>query len=527
MKNRWMPTLCAAVSLPAALAAFYTWKIDEWDRTDRLQQPGSSLFQASDWLWAAAGSLLIFFFLYALLSTLSEIPGIHDPKERPVSQWASGLLMGAAWFPFLLAFYPAPGMNDTVYIMNYPLRACAQFPWAYSLAVGGAAHLAEHLGGSREPAVFLMALLQMAGAAWALSWAVRRISLSAGYRWGWALACYFALFPMVGNYAVAMVKDTGYGIALFLWMFFLRRTAAEKALDSRGLAVMAGLLMAVMLLRSNGILVGAVLAVAVLAEIRRKRLAAAAVACLCLAAAAVPAWAVSHVFRQPPLFQEAAAVPLQQMGRVMAMNGVMTEQDRTFLTRLLPEEQWRSGYNPFTVDFIKWDSRFDREWLNSRREEFLKQWMRMGTANPGLYMEGWMTETYGVWNFDPLEHQVQSRFGWALTDSNTASMIPENNDESAAGSLPMPPVLSSALIRWQFGGSRFLGAGLSLWLTVLAGLIMAARGKKRESVVLLPMLLNAATLLAATPASAVFRYSFVYVLALPVLFLWAFEKKQE
>lgn len=127
MKNRWIAGLCAAVSLPASLAAFYTWKIDEWDRADQLQQPGIPLLQPADWLWAILGSLLLFFFLYAFLTAVSEMPGIH-PHGEPVSRRKSGVVMAAAWFPFLLAFYPAPGMNDTVYIMDYPVRACAQFP---------------------------------------------------------------------------------------------------------------------------------------------------------------------------------------------------------------------------------------------------------------------------------------------------------------------------------------------------------------------------------------------------------------
>ena len=92
------------------------------------------------------------------------MPGIH-PHGEPVSRRKSGVVMAAAWFPFLLAFYRR-GMNDTVYIMDYPVRACAQFPWAYSLTVGGAARLSEQMAGTREPAVFLIALLQMAAAAW-------------------------------------------------------------------------------------------------------------------------------------------------------------------------------------------------------------------------------------------------------------------------------------------------------------------------------------------------------------------------
>ena len=49
------------------------------------------------------------------------------------------------------------------------------------------------------------------------------------------------------------------------------------------------------------------------------------------------------------------------------------------------------------------------------------------------------------------------------------------------------------------------------------GFIWIRQGKKEYLWALLPLLVNTATLLLSTPASSVFRYSFAYVLCLPVL----------
>jgi hypothetical protein len=179
------------------------------------------------------------------------------------------------------------------------------------------------------------------------------------------------------------------------------------------------------------------------------------------------------------------------------------------------------------VDFVKWDYHFRRNELNEEKIPFLKAWLDTGLKNPRLYVKGWMTETYALWNLDPLEHDVQSRFGWALSDDNTKNMKPSDNDMLALGDFPMPLGLKSFLGNYTFTGSLFLGAGISLWITLFLCLLFYCSGRKKRILMALPLLANTATLLVSTPASAVFRYSFAYVLGLPLLvvvFLFDHEK---
>lgn len=158
--------------------------------------------------------------------------------------------------------------------------------------------------------------------------------------------------------------------------------------------------LSLMLLRSNGLFIAALLSVCS-AFLRKSWKKEAAVFLLCAVAAIVPGRLILSYHDWQPLFQESMAIPLQQMGRVLVMGGNRSEETAVLMNHLLPEDKWRKNYSPATVDFVKWDDDFKRNDLNREKADFLKAWVDTGLKNPGLYMEGWMTETYALWNLDP------------------------------------------------------------------------------------------------------------------------------
>lgn len=509
-KRAWQSA--AVLALPFCGSAYYTWKVDALDRSGLLAS--GPLFSLEDlWIVAALTAIAVPLLGKALAwaSSCSFPPG----KGQAPPFWAGTGFLFLLWLPVLLVFYPAAGMNDTVYMMENPLKGSIQFPWAPAFFWGTGARFAKTLTGSREPFIFAAVLCQMILMAAGLSWAARAGARLAGHpRAAWGLLLYFAFFPMCGNYAAAAVRDPLYSLALLGWTLILARAAARK---ESPLFLTGIFFAALMLLRSNGIYVSLLLAGALMILRKREAKRTGLLFLLCAAAAVLPGRAILHSIGEEPLFQEAAAIPLQQAGRVFVTGGAMDEEMKELLTSYLPEEQWKKGYSPYTVDFIKWDPSFRHDRMTETKGQFLAGWIRTGLANPGAYMAGWMTETYALWNLDPLEHQVQSRFGWALTDEGTAHMEPADNDHLAAGPLPLPSWLKSAVVWYSFEGSRFLGAGLCLWITLFGGALLYVRGEKRLALCSLPLWANTATLLVSTPASAVFRYSFAFVLILPVL----------
>ena len=511
--------------IPLGIAIWYTIKIFRMDDQELLRSALDPVLALSD-----IPFLVLFAFIgFPLMQSLVQL--LLCVRILPHKS------LGRKWFPvlagtmflydliFLLAFYPAPGMNDTVFMMDNPKYAGVQFPWLYSLIYGYEAEAARKLFGTREVSIFILSCLQLAVISAVLTrfsfWVKEHVDENAGY----ILYLYFLLFPMSGNYAIAAVRDGLFSAALLVWMWLFITKRKEKWERGRYILLTAAAL-GLMLLRSNGAAAAVLMAAFLMYHNPSWKKILAVILC-CLVISIVPGRMILHEMNEEPLFQESMGIPLQQMGRVLALDGSRSESTVLLMDHLLPEENWKNDYQPYTVDYVKWNDDFRRGWLNDHKKEFLLAWADTGLKNPRLYLEGWMTQTYGLWSLIPGAYDVQSRFGWALTDENTKHMLPADNDRMAVGNFPMPSRLKSFLANFQYEGSQFLGAGFAFWLTILLSAAFYADRRSWCILAALPLLLNTATLLAATPAGYAFRYSFAYVWGLPVLLILLFLRPEK
>lgn len=193
--------------IPLGIAIWYTIKIFRMDDQELLRSALDPVLALSD-----IPFLVLFAFIgFALMQSLVQL--LLCVRILPHKN------LGRKWFPvlagtmflydliFLLAFYPAPGMNDTVFMMDNPKYAGVQFPWLYSLIYGYEAEAARKLFGTREVSIFILSCLQLAVISAVLTrfsfWVKEHVDENAGY----ILYLYFLLFPMSGNYAIAAVRD--------------------------------------------------------------------------------------------------------------------------------------------------------------------------------------------------------------------------------------------------------------------------------------------------------------------------------
>lgn len=504
-------------------ALWYTYKIDRMDAGGILALPGYQLLTA----WDILPILGMAIFLNGMFSLLVPWLAKQSWDRKPGKGYRFFSLALAAmvlWqIPFLLAFYPAPGMNDTLFMMNNPLYGSVQFPWLYCLIYGQGASWGREIWGSAEPVVFVLALIQLLLYSGVLTtfcyWIKNHYHVYAGM----GLYLFFTFWPMVGNYGIAAVRDGLFSVSLLLWVWLFLLFHENPSWNRSRYILLLAALLGTMLLRNNGMLVSFILCLVLIYRYGNRKVWLLLFCSICLTV--LPGKIIQSQHHWEPLFQESMAIPLQQLGRTLVMEGTMSEETKDMMRSLLPEEIWKKKYLPYTVDFVKWHDNFRRNELNQEKGKFLRLWLETGLSNPRLYVEGWLTETYALWNLDPWEYGVQSRFGWALSDENTKQMTPADNDRMAAGSFPMPMKWKSLLACYQWENSHFLGSGFCLWLTLFAALLFRMQ-KKHLLLPLLPFLLNTLTLLLSTPASSVYRYSFAYVLGLPVVLILALIREQ-
>lgn len=531
-KHSPISSVSAALALVLGPASFYTIKINSLDSRHLLKSPENSILSMQDLPQIAAivviSFLLLRFFIYPVCNWL-KIPqkrlNLILPNIRGLT-----VFFFLCWFPFLLAFYPGTGMNDTAAMIKFGTSLVNQFPWTYVYFIHEGAKVSISLLGTAEPWLFICSLLQMGLMAFGLSFVIHRIDKLSGNSYlSLLLSAFFAFAPIINNYAIAILRDPLYSLALLLMGIFLADHAGHKIWAKSEIKTFFWLCIGLMFFRNNGLYILFIITALLMRgrnnESRRKIifafLAAAVIMC-------VPPKVISTIRHIPPLTQEKLAIPIQQIGRTAALNGKITDSQQQFLEQIYPLSDWGKSYNPGVVDSIKWNRDFNRTELALREKDFIAAWFHIGINNPDLYTEAWMLNTYWNWNVNFImpDFSSQSRFGYAMTDENR-KQVSEGNNQVAGGNLPISENIKNALISWSYGYSNFLGAGFCLWMTLVLSGALIIKGKARYLWVAVPTLLNTGTLLLATPFCGAFRYSFAYVLLLPFLLFLPFIQSEE
>lgn len=530
-KHSPINSVSAALALVLGPASFYTIKINSLDSRHLLKSPEISILSMQDLPQIAAiiaiSFLLLRFFVYPVCNCM-KLPQKRLKLILPNTRGLA-VFFFLCWFPFLLAFYPGTGMNDTAAMIKFGTSLVNQFPWTYVYFIHEGAKVSISLLGTAEPWLFICSLLQMGLMAFGLSFVIHRIDkLSENSYLSLLLSVFFAFTPIISNYVIAILRDPLYSLALLLMGIFLADHANHKIWTKSEIKTFFWLCIGLMFFRNNGLYILFIITALLMRgrnnEGRKKIifafLAAAFIMC-------VPPKVISTIRHIPPLTQEKLAIPIQQIGRTAALNGKITDSQQQFLEQIYPLSDWGKSYNPENVDSIKWSRDFNRTELAFQEKNFMTVWFHIGINNPDLYTEAWMLNTFWNWNVNLSmpDFSGQSRFGYAMTDENRKHVSAGNNQVSG-GNLPIPDSIKDALISWSYGHSNFLGAGFCLWMTLVLSGALIIKGKARYLWVALPTLLNTGTLFLATPVSGAFRYSFAYVLLLPFLLFLPFIRSE-
>ncbi len=324
------------------------------------------------------------------------------------------------------------------------------------------------------------------------------------------LALYYAFWPMIGHYNMSLVKDTpfGYFLALTAIVFYELITADKWLHRPANLLLFVVSFAGTMAVRNNGFYIILVLLLLALIFVDKKSK-------LLVSAALVGCVLLNRDLSYGNLAQEKLGIPIQQAAYTLVKSEDVSPEDIEVLECLFPVERWKESYSPMAVDTIKWSDDFNRYWLNDHEELFLKTWMHMARGHGKEYITAWLYQTYGVWCTTlTANNSSQSVFG---PDPDYMYALPKTGRREQASYIPILPNAVSAAVRKLFGYVNFFGAGHCLWLTVICGLMAVSLKDKGGIAILLPVLGVTGTLFLSTPLSTAFRYSFCYVIILPIM----------
>ena len=463
------------------------------------------------------------------------------------------LLLLVSWLPYLLSFAPGSVLDDslasiTPWTNGAPLTN--HHPVVYSLLIGGFVYLSKILPLSLNAAVFLYSLVQSVCLAGTLAAMFCRLQRAGARRCVLAAGIAYAMIvPYFPAYAMILWKDPLYSCAL-LWLSMLLFDAVRKegGLPDRAWQVKWSLaLLGTAFLRNNGAFCLLFMAAALLLSGQRKRFFC--TACMTVIVALLfftvqhTVYPLCHI--EDTEYTEKIGIPLQQLAATVAYKGKMGEEEREFLFKIMPKQEWKERYAPCLADKIKWTDGANMEYISQNKRSFWKVWGNLLLKNPAIYLRAYGMDTFGFW-----VPGVQNRYGYVdlyITENNLG-LHQTDLVQKLFGST-IRPLLKKRMI--------WIGSGTLLWMT-LGGMLLSIlcrkstsrkisgskissskisgskisggkgeKGGKGDWIIYLPALGNALTVFLATPVAFSLRYVYVFAIGLPLYVLLPFLREGE
>ena len=437
------------------------------------------------------GKKLWFIFFVILLALWLPALSVLGPRLSPDSKWVVSQALGSS-------------LNDAHPVVYTLLLRLVAKPF--------------YLAGNVTAGVYLFCFVQMAFVA-----AVLSCSLYWLYRRGCALWCcclcaaYFTFTTVFAVNSITIWKDIPFNACLLLLVMFLYDnylSGGELIKTSRGCAVFCALALAVCFLRGNGRSLVLVVSLALCAAYLRK--AKKLIICMVPLLIAVklitgPLYSFLGITNAAGV-TESAAVPIQQVARVVATGGDISPEELVFLNNIMDVSEMAEAYNPISVDYIKGSAAFNGHYFNEHLAEFLRVWLSLALKNPAEYLNAWLLETLGYWHVG-----FRGAAGVYYNDYNSFMGISQTD--------VLSPLLGTDLTAFYLQNSTFISLAAMAMAALFAAALALIRRDGKRLVVLSVFLVVWIGLMLGAPTYWDFRYMLVFPYSMPVLLFLIFDKK--
>ena len=463
-----------------------------------------------------------------------EGAGIHRVEQKPLGiRWvaALALLVFVLWVPYLVVYWPGFVFPDSLFSIEQALGLVAwtnHHPAAYTAFIKVCLKIASVLGFGHTAGLGLSTAIQMAFMAFGFGyfsrWIVVRGSLKPIF--GVVFAVAFGLCSYLGSFSIALWKDPIFstaGLLLSVCLADLAWSRGKAALQRKWVALFFMSALLLMFLRNNGVFIMAlvcllVVAVILVARIKshQKKTPGYFVA-LCSSVLAVVIYAIvsgpgyTALGVVPSEASEAAGVPLNQMARVAALDGDMTESDREYLGSIIPFEEYPNRYYPCCTDNLKWSENFSNEAL---QDGMWKHWASMLVRNPYVYFQAWELQTFGFW---AVNTEKQSDWTINIGHGNPSSTSAEGIQSLQDDYQIYPNLLGTDKEATRLFPMDSWSVPISwlLWISCYLALLLCLSRRPLWALGLIPSIGVALTLLIASPIYYWPRYGAVLQFCIP------------
>lgn len=327
----------------------------------------------------------------------------------------------------------------------------------------------------------------------------------------------FKLYPL---YSISVWKDTPFNLSLFLYTLSLIDLIIDfknKNIKISNIIKFNIWAFLVMALRNNGLYVTLVTLVFLLITfikniIRKEKIIHIKSFCITSFSTIILFMIIESLYpvfglEQSP-FVEKLSIPLQQIARVVATDGNITNEQMDLIEKVIPEKNIKESYRALIVDGIKWNSEFNEEYLNEHKSDYLKLWIELLIQNPDEYIRAYLLQTSGFWTFNVRGTEAYaSPTIWATLNGEMQNrdLLSEHTNIS---------------FKNDFIPTSYFSGGFFFWITIVSILIAFRTCDKKYLIGYLPPILLWLTVMISTPMGSALRYVYILVLILPLNFVY-------
>lgn len=437
----------------------------------------------------------------------------------------------AGWLLWLIPFFPGSVPHDGANQINQYFGWIAggglnnHHPWVLTIIMGSIVRAGRLVSDNFAVglAVFVFSVIECLIYAYVCSIIRRKFSSAKLYI---AFIIFYALVPVFGLYAQALIKDGLY--AAFMSLYAVIYLEVYSGLTQRtgspagiGIIKLVCVALVVSFLRNEGIyiVIGSSV-VLLIAAARGKRIPVVLmIAVICLNVFAWNSVSKKRLGIATPFTKEMLSIPLQQTARYLRdYPGDVSPDEEKALGGFLDYKKLPKVYNPMISDPVKgYNVPIDKH----RFRVYLRAWRSMFLKHPDAYIQATLNGTFGY--YYPFCRLKQTTVGYIKhsvlpSDFRNNYLLPGGARAAAAAWNDFwltVPVLS-----------QLSGAGTYGWFLLFFIGYTAKFRRKRDMLVLnIPVLLFLVCL--ASPANGFIRYAFPLASTFPVYFCWILRKKPE
>ena len=447
---------------------------------------------------------------------------IHKEKNTTksiIKYWCVfSIFIAVPWLLYLLTYAPGAVLGDSLMSITQgwgEVPLTNHHPVLYSMFVGvfmriGRLFNNNNIGIMMYSTVQLLIMSGIVGyfLVWLLKHEVKLNYILLTY-------LFFVANTLFASYAIIMWKDPlfcGFVFLMTLFIFDIISQDGEPLKNFYGIFKFVVLSILIAFFRNNGIYIVIGMYIAMLIWSKRNLLVFNIVNTITVIAIIIIQGPIYNKLGIVSPTEEALAIPLQQVARTITYNGNVTKEQEEFLSQILPMEKWKSKYEPCVVDSIKWDSKFNKDFLTENKGEFLKIWAQMLPSNFKEYVKAYLMDTYGFWSIE-----TKNKYGFVDTYITANNFGIERRD--------CIQILTGRSIENLFAKPDFLGSGTLWWIIILTIILLIINKKPKYIFVLLPCIISWISIMVATPVAFSLRYVFMMAYSLPLIIMLPFITK--